>query len=242
MPATESFEYPRRNLEPQIHFVGPLLPAPPAGFEAPIWWSDLYGARTVHVTQGTVATGPGDLVLPAMEALAGEDVLVVVTGPDLEAVGSVPDNVRLEKYVPHAELLPRVDVMATNAGYNEVLAALAHGVPLVCAGLGEDKANVSARVAWAGAGIDLRTSKPNPEQIRAAVRKVLGDPRYRNNAERIRDDFARHSPGTEAAALLERPAGEKSPIFRQATPKGTRRSSLGGAAVDGFPRKGEDET
>ncbi len=113
---------------------------------------------------------------------------------------------------------------------------------MVCAGLGEDKANVSARVAWAGAGIDLRTSRPIPEQIRGAVRNVLGDPRYRSNAERIRDDFARHSPGTEAAVLLERLAREKSPVFRQASLQGTRRRTLREAAMNGFPRKEKNET
>jgi UDP:flavonoid glycosyltransferase YjiC (YdhE family) len=105
--------------------------------------------------------------------------------------------------------------MITNAGYNGVLTALAHGVPLICAGLSEDKANVSARVAWSGAGIDLKTDKPSPRQIRHAVRTVLRKSAYRRNAERIRADFASHNPPAEAAALLERLADKKAPVLRK---------------------------
>jgi len=62
--------------------------------------------------------------------------------------------------------------MIISAGYNGVLAALKHGVPLICAGRTEDKADVSARVAWCGAGIDLQTDKPSEASIRNAVRTV----------------------------------------------------------------------
>lgn len=216
MPTTEAFEYPRRNLEPQVHFVGPLLPAPSSHFEPPNWWNDLTGKRVVHVTQGTVATDPNALVRPTIEALASEDVLLVVTSPNPVALGTLPGNVRTAEFIPHAALLPHVNAMVTNAGYNGVLTALAHGVPLVCAGLSEDKANVSARVAWSRAGIDLKTDRPSPQQLRDAIRRVLGDPAYRHNAARIRDDFARHRPSGEATALLERLAESKAPVFRDA--------------------------
>jgi UDP:flavonoid glycosyltransferase YjiC (YdhE family) len=215
MPTTEAFEYPRRNLEPQVHFVGPLLPAPPSGFDPPSWWNDLTGKRVVHVTQGTVATDPKLLVRPTIEALASEDVLLVVTSPNPAALGTPPDNVRTAEFIPHAQLLPRVSAMVTNAGYNGVLTALAHGVPLVCAGLSEDKANVSARVAWSRAGIDQKTDRPSPHQLRGAIRSVLGDPAYRRKAEHIRDDFARHLPSAEAAVLLERLAESEAPVLRK---------------------------
>ncbi|MGO9413170.1 MAG: hypothetical protein ACLQCB_20780, partial [Spirochaetia bacterium] len=38
---------------------------------------------------------------------------------------------------------------------------------------------------------------------------------YRENAERIREDFARHDPSAEAAALLERLAWTGAPVLRQ---------------------------
>lgn len=44
MPTTPAFEYPRPNLDSQIHFVGPLLPAPHTEFEPPLWWDELRAA------------------------------------------------------------------------------------------------------------------------------------------------------------------------------------------------------
>ena len=68
--------------------------------------------------------------------------------------------------------------MVTNGGYGAVQRALATGVPLVVAGDTEDKPEVAARVAWSGAGIDLRTGAPTAKAVRHAVREVLGDGRY----------------------------------------------------------------
>ncbi|POX41284.1 glycosyltransferase [Streptomyces sp. Ru73] len=206
MPTTEAFEFPRRRMAPHIHFVGPLLPDPPAAFDAPEWWDELaaHEGRVVHVTQGTVATDPTALLRPAVEALAEEDVLVVATGPDpAGTLGALPDNVRWAPFIPHARLLPHVSVMITNAGYNGVLTALAHGVPLICAGRTEDKTAVSARVAWSGAGLDLRTDRPDAPTLRRAVRTVLTTPSYRAAATRLRTDFATHDAPTEASELLE---------------------------------------
>jgi UDP:flavonoid glycosyltransferase YjiC (YdhE family) len=76
--STPAFEYPRSDLPPQVHFIGPLLPEAPHDFAPPAWWPELRGGRpVVLVNQGTVATDPGDLIVPALRALADEDVLVV---------------------------------------------------------------------------------------------------------------------------------------------------------------------
>lgn len=207
MPTTMAFEYPRAKMERQIRFVGPLLPAPPTDFTPPAWWPELADNRVVHVTQGTYATDADALIRPTVAALADRDVLVVVTTPDPASLGALPANVRVAPFVPHSELLPHVDAMVTNAGYNGVLTALAHGVPLVCAGRTEDKAEVSARVAWSGAGLDLRTNTPTAEQVRAGVHTVLTEESYRRNARRIRDDFAGHRPAVEAADEVRRLVG-----------------------------------
>jgi len=56
---------------------------------------------------------------------------------------------------------------------------MSFGIPLVTAGLTEDKADVNARVAWSGVGIDLATNEPSPQALREAVRTVLDKPNYR---------------------------------------------------------------
>jgi len=213
-----SFEYPRRDLPPQVHFVGPLLSSLFLQFVPPQWWSDLQqGKRVVLVTQGTVATELGDLVIPALRALAQEDVLVIATTGGIEPEDlqmSIPSNARVEKYISFADLLPHVDVMVSNGGFNGVQMALAHGVPLVVAGKTEDKPEVCARVEWAGVGINLKTKSPRPQQIRQAVVKALNDSSYRTRAKEIGAEINRYSTSKIAVTLLEQLALTKQPILR----------------------------
>jgi MGT family glycosyltransferase len=193
------FEYPRSDLAPSVRFVGPILAPPSADFDPPAWWGELDGSRpVVHVTQGTLDNADlGRLLRPTMEALRDDDVLVVATtgGPDPEPLrAQLPPNVRLERFIPHDRLLPRVDVMVTNGGYGGVQQALANGVPLVIAGDSEDKPEVAARVRWSGAGHDLRTGKPTPAAIARATRRVLGDPTYRQRARALQADITASRP------------------------------------------------
>lgn len=188
-----SFEFPR-DIPPTVSFVGtpPIIrqqaPLPP-------WAKDLDGSRkVVLVTQGTVANHDfGLLVAPTLAALANEpDILVVATagGRPVDAVpGPVPGNARLASYLPFEWLLPHVDVLVTNGGYGSVNQAMSAGIPLVTAGLTEDKADVNARVAWSGMGINLATNAPTPEALRDAVRSVLDTPRYRVRARAMADEF-----------------------------------------------------
>jgi UDP:flavonoid glycosyltransferase YjiC (YdhE family) len=140
--------------------------------------------KIVLVTQGTVANHDfGLLVAPTLAALADEpDLLVVVTagGRPIDAMpGPIPGNARLASYLPFEWVLPKVDAFVTNGGYGSVNQAMSFGIPLVTAGLIEDKAAVNARVAWSGVGIDLATNEPTPQALRAAVRAVLDKPNYR---------------------------------------------------------------
>ncbi len=204
---TQGFEYPRSDLPANVRFIGPLLPEPPATFAPPAWWPDVLAARRiVLVTQGTVATTPTDLLVPAIQGLAAEDVLVIVTTGRADAalpLAALPANVRVAPFLSYHHLLPHVAAMVSNGGYGSVQLALAHGIPLIVAGGSEEKPEIAARVAWAGVGINLHTQHPTSEQIRAAVRRVLDEPGFRAAAGRIRDEFARADAPSQAAALLE---------------------------------------
>ncbi|MEU6561984.1 glycosyltransferase [Nocardia nova] len=194
------FEYVRSGLPDTVHFVGPVARSRPSTMPVPAWWGDLDGRRVVHVTQGTVATGAWNLVEPTVRALADEDVIVVVAtgGRPVDTLPhDLPANVRAAEFLPYDRLLPQTDVFVTNGGYGGVHYALEHGVPIVVAGRTEDKTEVSARAAWAGVGIDLRTDEPAPERVSAAVRTVLADDRYRLRAKAIGDSI-RRSPGPDA--------------------------------------------
>ncbi|MEI9982196.1 MAG: hypothetical protein WDN69_02670 [Aliidongia sp.] len=61
------------------------------------------------------------------------------------------------------------DVLVTNGGYGSVNQALSFGIPLVTAGLTEDKADSECARRLSGVGIDLATNQPTPEALRDAV-------------------------------------------------------------------------
>jgi MGT family glycosyltransferase len=216
---TPSFEYPRCDLPPQVHFIGAFLPPAPTGFVLPDWWQDLQGELPViHVTQGTIATKASDLIEPTMQALATEAVLVVATtgGQPINELKlkALPANVRLEAFIPHAHLLPHVDVMVTNGGFNGVQIALANGVPMITAGQTEEKPEICARVQWTETGIDLKTSTPTPDQIKDAVKAILSTPTYKQNAQRFQQEISSYDSPTIATALLETLASTKQPVLR----------------------------
>jgi MGT family glycosyltransferase len=208
--SVRSFEYPR-DFPPSVHFVG-TPPVIPNQVLPPPWAGDLDGPRkVVLVTQGTVANGDlNRLVGPALTALANEpDLLVIVTtgGQPVDAVpGPIPANARVASYLPFEWVLPKTDVFVTNGGYGSVNQALSHGIPIVGAGLTEDKADVNARVAWSGVGIDLATNQPTPQALREAVRSVLDKPGYRARASAIADEFARADSRSEMLRIVRETA------------------------------------
>jgi UDP:flavonoid glycosyltransferase YjiC (YdhE family) len=186
-------EYPRSDLPSHVHYVGRLVtPATGSADPLPPWWPELAAARAagrpvVYVTQGTLDLDFDDLIRPAIAGLAGFPGIVVCTTGGLagSALGPLPDNVRVAPHLPYDRFLPLVDVMVTNGGWGGVLAAVEAGVPLVVAGASLDKPEVARRVAWSGAGVNLRTGTPRPRKVRDAVLRVLGDARMRDRAREL---------------------------------------------------------
>jgi UDP:flavonoid glycosyltransferase YjiC (YdhE family) len=216
-------EWPRRGWPVPVEFVGALAPTGAAGAaEPPPWWDDLpAGGPLVLVTQGTLNVDPDDLIRPTFAALGRQPLSMVATtgradAPELPFAS--PPNAHVAGLVDYAALLPRLDAMITNGGWGGVLAALAHGVPLIAAGGDLDKPEIAARIAWAGAGIDLRTGTPQPAAILRAWRRLSMDPGYRENAERLGRELRRHDGPREVAAhalaLLDRAPGVRDDAAR----------------------------
>ena len=200
------FEYPRSDLPSHVHFVGAPVPSMPTEFDPPSWWPSLLESKhVVLVTQGTVANDPTELLAPSLEGLAGSDIFVVATtgGADPAVLGVRPPNAVVERFVPYAALLPHVDVMVSNGGFGSVQLAIAHGVPMVVAGTSEDKKEVTAHVGWSGVGINLRTNRPSPKAVAAAVGRVLHEPKFRDQTRALRTQTENRHPAMAAADLLE---------------------------------------
>jgi MGT family glycosyltransferase len=211
-----SFEYPRTDMPPQLRFIGAAIPQPPANWTPPSWWCELdRHKRVVLVTQGTINNDYDQLIRPAIRALADEDVFVIVTtgSKEAEAVGidPLPPNVRVERFIPYAHLMPKVDLLLTNGGYGSIQIALAHGVPVIAIGKTEEKPEIANRIQWSGVGVGLKVLIPTAEQIRGAVQRVLNDVTYRARANALRYEMSGLDAATCGADLLEELAGEPMP-------------------------------
>lgn len=209
-----SLDYPRSDLPPAVRWVGDLTAgAAPGRTDLPDWWDDVVHAQVpvVHVTQGTYNVDPRDLIRPALEALAGRDVLAVVgLGPRTPPLPfTIPPNARVAPMIPYADLLPRASAMITNGGWGGVLAGLRHDLPLVVAGGDLDKPDIAARVAWSGAGIDLRTGSPSADAVGEAYDRLVTQPSYAHEAARVGADLRAHGGAAEAASLVESFAAER---------------------------------
>lgn len=82
--------------------------------------------------------------------------------------------------------------MVSNGGYGAVIQALQHGVPLVVAGEGQDKAVTNAIIQWSGVGLHIGGRSPGLEKIREGVKSVLADVSYKAIANGMRQSFDRY--------------------------------------------------
>ncbi len=205
-PGIESFEYPDFNSK--VQYIG-ALPTPVGQPAPPEWWQRLDRAkRLVLITQGTIANRDfGEVIAPALAALGGrEDLTLIVTtgGQPVESIPvAIPSNARIASFLPYAQIMPAIDLLITNGGYGTVNMAISHGIPVISAGLTEDKEEVSAHVQWSGAGIDLRTNRATPEAIQHAVNEIDARPRYRERAQQLALEFASHDVNAELLSLIE---------------------------------------
>ena len=205
-PGIKSFEYPDSNTK--VQYIG-ALPTPAGQPKLPEWWKHLDRAkRLVLITQGTIANRDfGQLIAPALVALGGrEDVTIIVTtgGQPVESIPvAIPSNARIASFLPYAQIMPEIDLLITNGGYGTVNLAISHGIPVISAGLTEDKEEVSAHVQWSGAGIDLRVNQATPETIKHAVGEILTQPCYRERAQQLSLEFASHDVEAELLSLIE---------------------------------------
>ncbi|MEN3283730.1 MAG: hypothetical protein V7607_4870 [Solirubrobacteraceae bacterium] len=208
VPPGRGLAVPSRNLvlSPFPRRLRPLAPGAHAfrGAKATRPPSD---ANAVYVTLGTIFNlESGDLFEGVLEGLRELPIDIVATvGRDLDPaeLGPQPHNVRVERYLPQDELLPRCRAVVSHAGSGSILGALAHGLPSVLLPMGADQPQNAARCDELGVARILDATRATPQVVRDAVADVIADPSCRMAAERIADEIAA-LPGPErTVALLE---------------------------------------
>lgn len=190
---SRAFDLPAA-LPGSVRYVGPVLDDPvwsepcavPEGDEPLV----VVGLSSTYMRQA-------DVLRRIVAALGGLPVRAVVpTGPAVDpAEITGTDKVRVVRSAPHAQLFQRADVVVTHAGHGTLIKALAAGVPALCLPMGRDQGDNVVRAARHGAVLSLRPSASHP-RIAAAVRRLLDDPAYRENARALGARIRAHAAGT----------------------------------------------
>ena len=191
-PFPPSFRDPAFPLPATAHTIRIIDPRPHRG-------------GSIYFSLGTVFnTESGDLFTRVLAGLRELDRPVVVTvGRQIDPaeLGPQPPHVRVERFVPQAEVLPECDLVVSHGGSGSVLGALAHGLPMVLIPRGADPPNNARRCEELGVGRWLDPIAATPEDVREAAASVRADPSYRRAAEGLRDELAAQ-PGPEYAVEL----------------------------------------
>ena len=176
--------------------------------ELPDWW----GGREeplVYLTFGSVAPTmpffPG-LYRGAIAALADLRVRVLVTigrTQDPAALGPLPPNVHVERWVPQADIEPHAAAIVDHGGFGTVRAAISAGIPQVVLPLFADQPYNARRVAALGAGIALENGPDAVGGLGAAIERVLGDPGYAAAAARVAAEARALPAPAEAVEVIE---------------------------------------
>jgi UDP:flavonoid glycosyltransferase YjiC (YdhE family) len=170
--------------------------------DRPAWLQPSTRPR-VAVTFGTVNGGRVDLLEAILAGLADLDVEVVVAGVDPAALASAPANARLERYVPMSELLPRSALVIHHAGSGTMLAAAAAGTPQIMIPIAADQPENAAAATRAGLALTIRPGRLTPGALRAATRRVLGDPAFADRAVSVAAEIAAMPDAAAAVATIE---------------------------------------
>ena len=200
---TPTIVYTSRLFQPESEtfadnyaFIGPLVMEryPRIAHERP----------KVYVSLGTVLHDAPEFYRTCIKALDGIDcdaVISVGESVDSSRLGEIPANVRIFPRVNQLEVLAGADVFLTHCGMNSASESLLCGVPMVLHPLHSEEEAVAGRVEELGAG--LRLKRVSEKGIRKTIETVLGNPIYREAAQRISEDFSKCGGAQAGAEFIE---------------------------------------
>jgi len=166
----------------------------------------------VYVSLGTLFNRDAEFYRRCVDAFAGDEIGVAMSigrHVPVDSLGALPANVAVEPWLPQLDVLRRASAFVSHGGMNSVSESLHYGVPLlVIPQMGEQEL-VGRRVEQLGAGLYLARTNVTADTLRTAVRRLLGEPAFRDRAAAIGASF-------EAAGGAARGAGAILDFLRMA--------------------------
>jgi MGT family glycosyltransferase len=187
-------------LGPTWHNLQAAVRSTDEAWEVPEELRDGPGAL-IYLSLGSLGSADVGLMQGLIDAMASSGHRVIVSkGPQHDQL-TLHDNMVGAEFLPQTSVLPHVDLVITHGGNNTVTESLFFGKPMVLLPLFWDQYDNAQRIHESGLGIRLDTYGHAPQELRAAVDRLLGDEEV---AARLAEGAAalQAAPGTVRAADL----------------------------------------
>jgi UDP:flavonoid glycosyltransferase YjiC (YdhE family) len=173
----------------------------------PDWWPDQPGTPLVYVTFGTVLGHQSEAVeayRAAIDAVGGLPVRVLLTvgsTPDIEALGPIPSNTHVERWVPQQDVFASAQLVVCHGGSGTTFGALRDGLPLLICPMFADQLSNAELIEAAGAGVRLNNRQAGdngfrplqPDDalgLRELIASMLSETSYAGIAEQLAREMA----------------------------------------------------
>jgi MGT family glycosyltransferase len=163
---------------------------------------------TVLVSTTSVG-GDRGLIRKVLEALAplGRPILATTAGAD-DVPQGLGSHVRIERFVPHEQVLPHVSALVTHGGWGALGRALRHGVPMLILPLFADQPLNAMLLEKQGLAYQLSPDRATPEAIRERVQALLEDRLLHSRLKKVSEGLRAMRQDNAAIETLERLALE----------------------------------
>jgi MGT family glycosyltransferase len=159
----------------------------------------------IYLTLGTFSNNDLSLFRLVLEALESEPINVLATvgrNGDPSALGPLPDNARVERYIDQAQVLPHCSAVVHHAGAGTMFGVLAHGLPSVALPQSADNFINANLLAEAGAAHTLMPGEVTGAGVRPGLLKVLETATYRQRARQLADEICSMPSSSDVAEML----------------------------------------
>ena len=213
-------EYHQSRLPPQVHLVGPCVWDRPRSYQVPDWLAHFpERPPTVYITIGTVASVFErrffQMVIEAFRGMPEVQGVMTISYPGQDINRQeVPENLRVEEYIPNSVIVPKVDLVVHHGGFSTTMDCLINGKPAVVIPMDGDQNENGRRVQVAGAGYYLSYKKLNAELLREKIREALRDEEIKAKAVQLSRALGKYDGPERSADLVERLLETGQPVLR----------------------------
>ena len=198
---TNTIVYTSRYFQPcadtfskKYHFIGPSI----RPIIKPV---EKTADKTVYISMGTVNQNR-EFFRNCINVLKPTGWQVIISmGTNTDRFKDLPENIQVYESVDQMAVLSIADAFITHCGMNSASEGLYFGVPLVLFPQTSEQGAVAKRVEELGAGVRLKSI--SGEDVLDALSKVISDPQFKTEAERVSESFKACGGTEEAKAFLE---------------------------------------